>query len=447
MKYKKKFVHKAQIIFLILTLIWCFFVFNYLSLSGWWAHRGELSPMELVGGLSGLFLPVIVLFLVSAYFDRNEYLENQGKNLKGYLEELVYPTEEGEIYTKELTKALREQVIEFKSVFKGVNQHTDDVRNNLQRWIEGLNKLVKTVDTQTVGVVQKLAEHVQKLAEITHQSNRQSQETMTLLSRQADTLNSVSEKTQNVVSGFTKELNQEIHEIQDILHAFETARTQIGQTTASSGKIAKALTDASVQVNQAVAHFGSAKEVTGQLTDFRQEMQISENNLMQKAQNLKNVLSQIHGDVTVVAKGLQQHTQTLEKHLNLKFQEKQDFLREASEITKRLQQYSVSLAHLFSPKNEEELWTQYYAGDRAVFMRHLAQNIKKSKADKIRQLYQTDSLFQSNVNNYMRTFEQMTHQATEEASDSPLLAVLIGSEVGRLYMVLVDILKGEAHES
>ena len=41
----------------------------------------------------------------------------------------------------------------------------------------------------------------------------------------------------------------------------------------------------------------------------------------------------------------------------------------------------------------------------------------------------------------------MTHQATEEAADSPLLAVLIGSEVGRLYMVLADILKGEIHES
>ena len=79
-------------------------------------------------------------------------------------------------------------------------------------------------------------------------------------------------------------------------------------------------------------------------------------------------------------------------------------------------------------------------------MRHLAQSIKKGKADKIRALYQQDALFQSNVNNYMRTFEQMTHQATEEAADSPLLGVLIGSEVGRLYMVLADVLKGGNNE-
>ena len=118
-------------------------------------------------------------------------------------------------------------------------------------------------------------------------------------------------------------------------------------------------------------------------------------------------------------------------------------MREASEITAKLQQFSISLAQLFSPKNEEELWHQYYAGDKAVFMRYLAQNIKKAKADKIRQLFKQDALFQSNVVNYMRTFEQMTHQATENASDNPLLAVLIGSEVGRLYMVLAEVLKGE----
>lgn len=443
MKHRKKFIHKAQIIFIFVGLIWCFFIFNYLSVSGWWANRANLSPMELMGGLSGLFLPLVVLFLISAYFDRNEYLEKQGKNLRGYLEELIYPTEEGEVYTKELTKALREQIKEFRSVYDGVNKHTDDVRNNLQRWIEGLNKLVQTVDTQTVSVVQKLAEHVQRLAEITHQSNRQSQETTKLLAGQADVLNEVSEKTHKVMSDFTKELNQEIHEIKNIVHAFENAHQQISQTMESSGKMAKVLNDSAIQTAHAVDNFGSVKEVIQQVGVVNKQMQQSEKDLNQKAMALKNVLSQIHGDMGVVAKGLQQHTLTLEKHLDLKAEQKRDFLREASEITAKLQQFSISLAQLFSPKNEEELWHQYYAGDKAVFMRYLAQNIKKAKSDKIRQLFKQDALFQSNVVNYMRTFEQMTHQATENASDNPLLAVLIGSEVGRLYMVLAEVLKGE----
>jgi ABC-type transporter Mla subunit MlaD len=324
-----------------------------------------------------------------------------------------------------------------------VNKHTDDVRDNLQRWIEGLNKMVKTVDTQTVSVVQKLAEHVQKLAEITHQSNRQSQETTKLLSGQADVFNEVSQKTHQVMSGFTKELNQEIHEIKNIVHAFETAHQQIANTSESCAKIAKVLSDSGVQVAQAVENFSSVKEVVQQAGDVKKQIQQSEKDLNQKALGLKNVLSQIHGDMTVVAKGLQQHTQTLEKHLDFKAEQKKDFLREASEITAKLQQFSISLAQLFSPKNEEELWSKYYAGDKAVFMRYLAQNIKTAKAQKIRQLFHQDTLFQSNVVNYMRTFEQMTHQASENASDSPLLAVLIGSEVGRLYMVLADILKGD----
>ena len=93
--------------------------------------------------------------------------------MRAFLDELIYPTEEGATYTKELTEALRKQIIEFKEVYAGVNQHTDKVRDNLQRWIEGLTKLVQTVDTQTVATVQKMADHIQKLAQISHQSNQQ----------------------------------------------------------------------------------------------------------------------------------------------------------------------------------------------------------------------------------------------------------------------------------
>ena len=42
----------------------------------------------------------------------------------------------------------------------------------------------------------------------------------------------------------------------------------------------------------------------------------------------------------------------------------------------------------------------------------------------------------------MQAFEQMTYEAKETAPDSPLLGVLVGSDIGRLYMVLAQIIKG-----
>ena len=76
-------------------------------------------------------------------------------------------------------------------------------------------------------------------------------------------------------------------------------------------------------------------------------------------------------------------------------------------------------------------------------MRHLGKELKQAQKQKVRQLFKENMDFQVAVQQYMKTFEQMTLEASENAADSPLLEVLVGSDVGRLYMVLAQIIKGE----
>ena len=439
---KKVIFKKGMIFFWVIALIWCFFVANYLQISGWWSNRGALSPMEVIGGISGLLSPLIVLFLIASYFDRSERLEREAQKIHSYMEELIYPSEDGAVYTNELTNNLAKQIKEFRAVYTGVTEHTDKVKENLQRWIEGLNRLVKTVDTQTVGAVQKIAGHVEKLAEITHQSNRQAEQTTTLLAGQADILNDITRKTNAMMSTFSKELNAEIVEIQNLAHALENARQQISQSEENSGKVVKVLADNTGRLEKTLAQYGILKEVEIQVQKSNKEVSDLGNKLESRARSLKGVLDQMRGDMALVAQGLNAHTEALEKHLNLKEKQKHDLLVEASSIVGQLQQFSVELAHLFSPKNEEGLWKRYYAGDKAVFMRHLREEIRSTKAEKVRKLYRENMAFQSVVNHYMQAFEEMTYEAKENAPDSPLLGVLIGSDVGRLYMVLAEVIKG-----
>ena len=439
---KKIMFKKGTLLFWGIAVIWGGFVVNYLQVSGWWQNRGMLSPMEVVGGLGGLAMPLIILFLVASFFDRSERVERETKKIHGYIEELIYPSEEGAVYTKELTNELRNQIKEFRSVYTGVTEHTNKVQENLQRWIEGLNKLVKTVDTQTVGAVQKIAGHIEKLAEITHQSNQQTEKTTTLLAGQADILNDITKKTSSAMNTFSKELNAEIQEVQNLAHALEIARNQILQSEETSGKIVKSLAENAGHLEQTLAQYGGLQEIEAQARKTNKEVAQMGDQVQKRTEGLKNVLDQIQGDMTLVNKGLQAHTEALERHLNLKEKQKRDLLVEASSIVGQLQQFSVELAHLFSPKNEEELWKRFYAGDKAVFMRHLRQEIKNSKAERIRKLYAENMAFQSTVNHYMQAFEQMTYEAKENSADSPLLGVLVGSDVGRLYMVLAQIIKG-----
>ncbi|MGN0920056.1 MAG: hypothetical protein ACI4OR_04820 [Alphaproteobacteria bacterium] len=438
----KIFSKKGMIFFWIMALIWGAFVVNFLQISGWWQARANLSPMELVGGLGGLTMPLVFLFLVASYFDRSERVEQEARKIRSFMEELIYPSEEGAVYTKELTANLAKQIKEFRSVYTGVTEHTDTVKENLQRWIEGLNKLVKTVDTQTVGAVQKMATHIEKLAQITHQSNQQAEKTTALLAGQADILNDITRKTSATMMTFSKELNAQIQDIQNLAHALETARHQILSSEENSAKIVQALTENTGRLEKTLAQYDELKQVEAQAQSTNKEISRMGDQVEAKAHALRNVLGQIQGDMAVVAQGLNAHTEALEKHLNLKEKQSRDLLVEASTIVGQLQQFSVELAHLFSPKNEEELWKRYYAGDKAVFMRHLRQEIRSAKAEKVKALYRENMAFQMAVNHYMGAFEQMTYEAKENSADSPLLGVLVGSDVGRLYMVLAEIIKG-----
>ena len=45
--------------------------------------------MEVVGGLGGLVMPLILLFLVASFFDRSEHVEQEAKKIRGFMEELM----------------------------------------------------------------------------------------------------------------------------------------------------------------------------------------------------------------------------------------------------------------------------------------------------------------------------------------------------------------------
>ena len=439
---KKNFSKKGMIFFWLMAVAWGIFIVNYLMISGWWQNRGALSPIEIVGNLGGLAMPLVILFLLGSYFDRSERVEREAKKIHSFMEELIYPTDEGAVYTKELTANLAKQIKEFRAVYTGVTEHTNAVQENLQRWIEGLNKLVKAIDTQTVSAVQKMAGHIENLAEITHQSNRQAEKTTALLAGQADILNDITRKTSGAIHTFSKELNDEIQDIQNLSHALETAKGQIIDSQTASSQIVKALTDNTARLEKTLARYDSLKSVEQQAQKTTQEFSILAEQVEKRLSSFKNVLNQMQGDMTLIAQGLNAHTQALENHLHLKEKQQKDLLLEASEITEQLQQFSVELAHLFSPKNEESLWKQYYAGDKAVFMRYLKNTIKESKAEKIRTFYQKNISFQTAVNHYMKAFEQMTYEAKENAEGDSLLGLLIGSDIGRLYMVLAEVIKG-----
>ena len=115
-------------------------------------------------------------------------------------------------------------------------------------------------------------------------------------------------------------------------------------------------------------------------------------------------------------------------------------MKDARLILEHLSTFSIDIVHVFTPKAEEEQWKKYYAGDNAAFMRYLITALPKEKADGFKKLYQENSTLRVAVMRYMSEFDALAVKAKTNEKKDVLLPVLIGSDAGRLYMILKQVL-------
>ena len=468
---------------------WFTFIIHYLSVSAWWQNRFELAPAELIGGLSGLALPMVVFWLICAYFDRTDQMESEARTLKAYLNELVYPTEEGAIYTRTLTDALRLQIKEFRSVFQEVNEETQAVRDDLKRWVRDLSAIIKHANTKTIASIREIARHIQNIAAATEMANQQAERSSNLFSEQAAILERVVDGTVRSTQALTQTLENNIQDIKSLSGEINNINIQTAGSVEKAAQVMMSLNQSGAKIEEAINLYeNSARQQNARLfgnlekvlSVFRahgdlleQEVERTTNRLTTVEGVLKNQATTLFGvadkaiqkvDETALALGTtreellgafdsfkneaKQITQQIEKAGEKityapVVKQTDNLLQEASSILAHLQEYSVDMAHLFTPKAEENLWERYYNGDKTVFMRHIKSELSASKYKKLKELYQADPAFRESVDKYMEAFETMTQTLDKEDDRKLWMSIVIGSDVGRLYMVLADILKGK----
>ena len=73
-------------------------------------------------------------------------------------------------------------------------------------------------------------------------------------------------------------------------------------------------------------------------------------------------------------------------------------------------------------------------------MRYLMTVLPKDKTENFKKLYQDNSTLRVAVTRYMSEFDVLALKAKNNEKKDVLLPVLIGSDAGRLYMILKQIL-------
>jgi hypothetical protein len=88
----------------------------------------------------------------------------------------------------------------------------------------------------------------------------------------------------------------------------------------------------------------------------------------------------------------------------------------------------------------EDAWERYLDGDRGIFARRIVRNRDRFSLDAIRSNYEDDDSFREHVDRYIAQFQEALEQAEENDPDDIMAAVLLSSDVGKLYMLMAKAL-------
>ena len=482
---------KGFMIASLFSTIWLAFIFDYVFYSGWWSGRYDLSPAEFVGSFCGLFLPIVIAFLLSDFVDRSGQSSVDVDYWKELLNEIIM-SPSGTDYTKSLTAALRMQIKEFRSVFAQVNKETISVRDDLKQWIADLSKIIKHVDTKTISSIREIADHVQNLTAMTEKANDATEETLRLFADQVQSLTVVTEESRQKIGAVSLSLQNQTSDVQNLAHAMETANNRTNEAIKTAGLLVQNMDQSGKEIeivmkkyavdltqhtqklytnlekilsvfkNQGVLLDNEVQQTANRIGVLEESLGNNADGMIQKSAaalkelslinkafeetilKIQKTITTIRTDVESIENAVKETVQKATTVFpSAKKQAQTDLLQDATVILSHLQSFSVDMAHIFTPKSEDGLWQKYYDGDKAVFMRHITKMISESKHKKIIEFYKQNEDFRLAVARYMSEFEGMTKKASESEESNLLMSVLIGSDVGRLYMVLADILKKE----
>ncbi|MBO7244090.1 MAG: hypothetical protein J6V53_02245 [Alphaproteobacteria bacterium] len=500
----------------IFSVVWLAFIWDFLFFSGWWASRHSLSPAEFIGGISGLFFPILISFMVSSYFDRTNQISYEAQTIRSYLNELIYPSNSNAVYTKSLTGALKDQVKEFKKIHQDVLEATKNLNNEISTWINGLENSSKQLEDKTGKSLKALTKSIDDLnkysteagSKVTQSADIFNEKTLLLrqtiqeasqaftpiisnLNKYGDELKKIEvslqksdEKSLLVLSNTQKsaqEINLKIKEIGNVIKTYNeqaekhdfVLKNRLEQTQSILDLQNKSFEQTDAFMKNQSAFVEEIKtgisEQTNALTSSENALKIHHKNIektfSKTNEQIKNIEETIQKNYDTILKKSEEallkiktlneeikETKTLSKDIqtpndiapkanNPETKTSVDLLQNASMILDKLQTFSIDMAHIFTPKAEDMLWKKYYDGDKAVFMRYITRMINETQHKQIKDLYLNNEDFNQAISRYMTEFEDMTKMVQNEDENKLLMSILIGSDVGRLYMVLADVLR------
>ena len=311
--------------------------------------------------------------------EKRKFLENEGIQIVNNINKIVTSFGEEANRLQEFYGTTQSKNNEFGQVVASVTQ-------NLNTAEENMNKNIEAFGQRALGILDKFSEinnqvssNISRLTESANQMSEQSKTASEMLAQQDSSVNNAMSNLKQIATGImaaNKKLAQVGADVGDTLHKYENKMSAFGKT-----------------VDEHLAYLRDGYEKT--------EKQVDAFNQKFKSATLDT------------------------------------FMRDSSDIINELEALSIDINAVFNKAGkDDELWKKYYEGDHGAFVRYLSKNMTKKQVASVKDDYESNQSFRVLVDKYLSDFEALVTSARQNERAGTLLALISGSDIGKVYYIL-----------
>lgn len=241
-----------------------------------------------------------------------------------------------------------------------------------------------------------------------------------------------SEKASGILDRF-KQINEQVSG--NISRLADSANQMTDQSRANAGLLA----EQDVAVNNAM---NNLKQVSASILAANKQLTQTGNdmtNTLQKYEAKMNSFGKIVDNHLSSLRDSYEKTEHQVDRFNQKFKAAtmDTFMRDSAGIISELEGLSIDINAIFNnAAKDDDLWKKYYEGDHGAFVRYLSKNMTKKQVAAIKDDYENKQEFRLLVDKYMEDFASLVSAARENERASTLLALISGSDIGKVYYIL-----------
>ncbi len=272
---------------------------------------------------------------------------------------------------------------ELSRVFGTVTQNLKEIENGLNKNVNNFSETANDIYSKFNDVNQQVGKNIEKLLDSSKNISEQSKNNATMLLAQDEYINKALTSLKNMsakIHTLNKDLSNTGVQVGDTLEAYEDKMNKFGEL-----------------VNQHLSDLRDNYDKT--------EKHVDDFNRKFKAANV---------DV---------------------------FMKNSADILTELEALSIDINAIFDKAGKDDsLWKKYYEGDHSAFVRYLSKNMTKKEVVAIKEDYENKADFRIIVDKYIDDFNQLVTAARENERSNTLLAMISGSDIGKVYYILAKAL-------